>query len=117
MKPTLIYDGDCGFCSRMVEKVRKYDTENRIVYSPFQSIPDGAYTAADRARFKQAVHFLDEDRILSWGGHTLPHIMKYLPRWRKWAWFFNLSGILWFASLFYDRVARKRHLYGTACKV
>lgn len=117
MKPTLIYDGECGFCADIVEKVRKRDTEQRIEYVPFQSVPDGAYSATDRARFSQAVHFLDTDGILSWGGHTLPHVMRHLPACRKWVWLFRSSGLMWFAAFFYNRIARKRHLYGTACKV
>ena len=116
MKPTLIYDGECGYCSRTVEKVRKYDTDHRIEYSPYQSIPVGEYTAADRARFREAVHFVDRDGVISWGGYILPHVMEYLPRWRKWAWFFRLNGVLWFAARIYTHTARKRHLLGTACE-
>ncbi len=117
MKPTLIYDGECGFCSRSAEKVRKRDTDHRIEYVPYQSIRDGEYTAADRARFQTAVHFLDEDGVISWGGYVLPHVMRYLPRWRRWAWVFRLNGVLWFAARIYQRTARNRHRPGAACKV
>jgi len=34
--PTLIYDGDCGFCQRSMELVRRWDREHRLHYVPFQ---------------------------------------------------------------------------------
>ena len=112
MKPKLIYDGDCDFCSRWVEKVKRRDAGQRIEFVPSQSIPDGEFSAADRARFKEAVHFLDTDGILSWGAHTLPHMLKYLPNHRKWRWFFRLSGVLWVAERIYRWTARRRHCFG-----
>src|SRR5258708_23461477 len=34
--PTLIYDGECGFCKRSMELVRRWDREHRLRYVPFQ---------------------------------------------------------------------------------
>lgn len=116
MKPKLIYDGDCDFCSRWVEKVKKRDTDQRIEYVPAQTVTDGEFSAADRARFKEAVHFLDTEGILSWGAYTIPHVLKYLPKQRKWLCFFRLSGVLWIADVIYRRVARKRHCFRRVVK-
>ena len=108
----LIYDGECDFCERWVARIKQRDTEDRIEYVPAQTVPDGMFAAADRARFAEAVHFLDTDRVLSWGAHTVPRILKYLPRQRKWLWIFRWSGVIWVADLIYRRVARRRHCFG-----
>src|SRR5438552_15520456 len=35
-RPTLIYDGECGFCRRSVDLLRRWDREQRIALVPFQ---------------------------------------------------------------------------------
>src|SRR6266478_415855 len=35
-RPTLIYDGDCGFCRRSVDLLQRWDREQRIALVPFQ---------------------------------------------------------------------------------
>src|SRR2546425_8741724 len=35
-RPTLIYDGECGFCQRSVDVLRRWDREHRIALVPFQ---------------------------------------------------------------------------------
>ncbi len=35
-RPTLIYDGECGFCQRSVDLLRRWDRERRIALVPFQ---------------------------------------------------------------------------------
>src|SRR5439155_22353532 len=35
-RPTLIYDGECGFCRRSVDWVQRWDREHRIALVPFQ---------------------------------------------------------------------------------
>src|SRR5437773_1117223 len=36
VRPTLIYDGECGFCQRSVDLLRRWDREHRIALVPFQ---------------------------------------------------------------------------------
>src|SRR5947208_16193727 len=35
-RPTLIYDGECGFCRRSVDWLQRWDREHRIALVPFQ---------------------------------------------------------------------------------
>src|SRR5205807_2245126 len=42
-RPTLIYDGECGFCRRSVDLLRRWDREQRIALVP---VPDQGRVAA-----------------------------------------------------------------------
>ena len=35
-RPTLIYDGECAFCRRWVDLVRRWDRDQRLDLVPFQ---------------------------------------------------------------------------------
>src|SRR5216683_2103458 len=88
-RPTLIYDGECGFCRRSVDWVRRRDREHRLVLLPFQ----------------------DEDRVARLG-IPLPalaaamHLVR--PDGRVPAWLFRVPGVLPVARRVYGWIARQR---------
>jgi predicted DCC family thiol-disulfide oxidoreductase YuxK len=79
-KPTVLWDGDCGFCRFWVLRYKSY-TENRVKYSTFQE------SAADfpqipRERLAQAVHLVDQDGTVRFGADAIFRLMAYRPLWR-----------------------------------
>src|SRR3954462_10744316 len=57
--PLLIYDGDCHFCRRWIERWREL-TRGTVEYEPFQELAD-RFPEIPRQNFEQAVHFIDTD--------------------------------------------------------
>ncbi|MDA1044225.1 MAG: lipase maturation factor family protein [Verrucomicrobia bacterium] len=55
-KPTLVYDGDCGFCRRCVERLRKF-TGPRIDYRASQEL-HGDFAEIPNSDFETAVQFI-----------------------------------------------------------
>ncbi|SVD04113.1 uncharacterized protein METZ01_LOCUS356967, partial [marine metagenome] len=53
-KPLLVYDGDCNFCRRSVERLRT-STGEAIDYAPYQKVAD-KYPSVSLREFKKAVH-------------------------------------------------------------
>lgn len=88
---TLIYDGDCGFCLRSRDLLRRIDRHGRITLLPLQSAgaPELAGTSIERLR--ETVHWLDADGRVRTGaeavnaalstaiGSTLPLALYRLP--------------------------------------
>jgi len=82
--PVMLYDGDCGFCKRWIEKWR-HITGGKINYEPYQKeiarhpqlthqqckaavqlvMPGGSFFSGAKAVFK-ALHFSGNYRFLFW---------------------------------------------------
>ena len=110
---TLIFDGACGFCQRMVEDLSRRDTAGRLAFVPLSDPSVAArWPALDPAALSNAMHLvLPDGRVLA-GADALPEILRRLPRWRRVAWIFSLPGALPFARRAYALVARNRHRLG-----
>jgi lipase maturation factor 1 len=58
-KPLLIFDGDCHFCRRWVERWREL-TNGAVEYAPFQEVA-ARFPEIPREAFENAVHFIERD--------------------------------------------------------
>ncbi len=58
-KPLLIFDGDCHFCRRWVERWREM-TAGAVEYAPFQEVAS-RFPEIPREAFENAVHFIERD--------------------------------------------------------
>jgi predicted DCC family thiol-disulfide oxidoreductase YuxK len=58
-RPLLIFDGDCHFCRRWVERWREL-TNGAVEYAPFQEAAS-RFPEIPREAFENAVHFIERD--------------------------------------------------------
>lgn len=109
---TLIYDGECEFCKRWVDRIRRLDLSNHITFMTCQSeerkrlFPN--ISELECLEAMQAV--LPNGRVFP-GADAAVYILKELPRCRWIAFFFKIPGILPIARLVYKWIARNRHLF------
>jgi len=112
----VIYDGECAFCRRSVERIRRLDRRDRFEYVPSQS-PDLL------ARFPQlARHDLNSGmRVVLPGGtahagaDAVYQIARRLPRTAWFAWLYRVPGARWLARRAYAWVAARRHRFALQC--
>ena len=105
----VLYDGECGLCSKSVRWLIAHDTERVLRYAPLQ----GDTTAQLKARFPRipdtvdTVVFVDGDRV-HLRSKAFLYLARFLPRPYRWAWYFR-----WFPAvvldLAYRLVARLRY--------
>src|SRR5437762_2886125 len=71
-RPTLIYDGECGFCRRSVDLLRRWDREQRIALVPFQDQARVAAFGIPLPALAAAMHLVlpPPDTRVSGGGST-----------------------------------------------
>src|SRR5207249_11517767 len=93
-RPTLIYDGECGFCRRSVDWVQRWDREHRIALVPFQDRARVAAFHIPLPALAAAMHLVlppPDGRVLS-GADAVPELPEPLPAKRWPAWGFRVPG-------------------------
>ena len=104
-KPLLIFDGDCHFCRRWIERWRGL-TGGTIEYAAFQEASD-RFPEIPREHFEQAVHFIDADGSVYRGAEA---VFRSLGRGtRGWFWCYeNIPGFAPITETAYGFIARRR---------
>src|ERR1044071_354540 len=84
--PTLIYDGECGFCRESVELVRRWDREHRLAMVPFQDQERVAAFGIPLTALAAAMHLVLPDGRVFAGADAAPELLRLLPgkRWVAW---------------------------------
>ena len=106
--PTLIYDGECGFCRESVGLVRRWDRERRLAIVPFQDQERVAAFGIPLTALAAAMHLVLPDGRVFAGADAAPELLRLLPGKRWLAWPFSLPGVLPLARRVYARIARRR---------
>jgi predicted DCC family thiol-disulfide oxidoreductase YuxK len=107
--PTLIYDGECGFCSQAVALLRRWDREQVLRFVPFQ---DGAAVARfgiALPALAAAMHLIRPDGRVYAGADAAPELLRLLPGKRWLAPLFRVPGVLPLARRAYAWIAARRH--------
>jgi len=106
--PTLIYDGECGFCRQAVERLRRWDREHRLRYVPFQDESAVARFGIALPALAAAMHLVLPDGRVYAGADAVPELGKLLPGKRWWVWGFAVPGVRPVARRVYRRIAERR---------
>ncbi len=110
---TLIFDGECGICSRSVAWLNERDRDHRFEFIPFQepAVP-ARFPQISREEFESAMQLVSPDGARWQGALAVEEILKLLPRWRILGPFFRVPGIRRLADFIYRAVARNRSRLG-----
>lgn len=107
-KPTLVYDGDCGFCRLWIERWRAL-TGDRVRYAPFQEVAD-EFPGIPREDFVRSVQLILPGGEVASAAHAVFRTLALVPghAWMLWL-YQHLPGAAWIAEVFYRFVARNRN--------
>jgi len=101
-KPLLIFDGDCGFCRRWIERW-KLQTGDRIEYVAAQEVV-GRFPEIPAEHFVQSVQFIEPDGCVYSGAEA---VFRSLNR----RWFYEkVPGLAPVSEWLYGFIARHRRL-------
>jgi predicted DCC family thiol-disulfide oxidoreductase YuxK len=110
---TLVYDGNCRVCGRLVKLLRAWDRNEEIAVVPsqlpgvmarFPWIPARAYV--------EAVQLIGPGGR-TWSGATaIEQLLTILPRGRLISWIFRIPLMRGIADRFYKWFARNRYHFG-----
>ena len=110
---TLVYDGACKVCNRLVRLLQKWDKEqcveavpsqNTNVHARFPWIPPMAYT--------EAVQLVGPHGRTWQGAAAIERLLDILPKGWLFSWFFKIPFARRLADRFYKWFARNRYRFG-----
>jgi predicted DCC family thiol-disulfide oxidoreductase YuxK len=107
VRPLLIYDGDCGYCTRWISRWRKW-TEGRVIYAPTCEAAS-AYPRIPAERFKESVVLVEPDGRVSFGAEAVARSLAVRAPGQVLLWIYErVPGAGGLAEAAYRFVARRR---------
>ena len=109
-RPLVVYDGECPFCQRQVELLRRWDRDGRFVPTPKQT--PGLIERFPRlaeSDFNTGMRLIETDGTIWVGADAVYHIARRLPGWRRVAWLYRAPGIHRLARVLYAWIAANRY--------
>jgi lipase maturation factor 1 len=108
-KPLLIFDGNCHFCRRWVERWREL-TAGAVEYAPSQEVA-ARFPEIPQEAFENAVHFIERDGTVYRAAEAVFRSLGTLRsgRWLIWC-YEHVPGFAAIVELAYAFIARNRQL-------
>ena len=108
-KQLVIFDGDCRFCRRWIERWREM-TEGAVDYEPFQEAA-ARFPEIPREDFEKALHFVDRDGTIYRGAEAVFRSLGQTRSGRGLIWCFeHLPGFAPVTETAYRFIARNRQV-------
>ena len=110
-QPVLIYDGDCGFCTRTANAVKRLDTRHRFDVLPWQTRGLLAQADLTEQQVTEAAWYIDADGRKHRGAGAINAALNALGGiYRVASWVYRVPGLKQIEDLVYKGVARNRYL-------
>ncbi|MDX1565533.1 MAG: DUF393 domain-containing protein [Phycisphaeraceae bacterium] len=109
-RPVVVYDGNCRFCLRQIERFKKRDREGFFEYVPRQREGlDERFPVLASGDFNTGLRLIDREGRCHVGAEAIYRIARRLPVYRTVAWLYRVPLL---SSLFraaYRLVAKYRN--------
>jgi predicted DCC family thiol-disulfide oxidoreductase YuxK len=107
----LIWDGDCGFCRRLVEWFQRHDRQGRFRVVPYQECPSPPMTDRLREQAKHALQVVTSDGRQRSAGRAVLFALQEIGWHPRLARLGQLPPFVWLVELGYWVVARNRPFF------
>jgi predicted DCC family thiol-disulfide oxidoreductase YuxK len=107
---TVIYDGECGYCRKQMNRMRGRDFRRQFAF-----VPSGAPDLIERfpqlagEDFNLGLRMVEPDGRVHVGADAVYQVARRLSGTRWIAWVFRAPGIAWLARRVYAKIAARRH--------
>jgi predicted DCC family thiol-disulfide oxidoreductase YuxK len=117
VKPVVIYDGECPFCIRQIERFKSLDPNNQFDYVPRQQPGvEDRFPILAHSDFDTGMRYIDINGKVEVGADAVYQIARRLPLFRPVAWIYRLPVCKQIVRLVYAWVAANRKRLGQTCE-
>jgi predicted DCC family thiol-disulfide oxidoreductase YuxK len=118
MTSKIVYDAECSFCRRQVERIKKLNRgKNAFEYIPRQR--EGLlalYPSLQPFENIDGMRFIDDKGVASVSCDAVVEIAKRLPGLAWTAMFYKLPPCRWVARRVYNWIAKNRYRWNPPCE-
>ena len=115
-QPVIVYDGECVFCQRQIERIKRRDKQERFEYVPKQTPGlDDRFPRLAEGDFNTGMRLITPTGEIHVGADAVYQITRVLLPWRLFAWLYRVPGIHAVLRLAYSWVAARRQKLGKSC--
>ncbi len=111
-RPTLIYDGECAFCLRWVDRFHRWTHEGSVRFLPLAEEEAPRLAGRTRAELLEAMHLVTPAGDVFAGAAAAREVLVYVPWGRFPRMVFRLPGGMLVANRVYRWVAARRRNIG-----
>jgi predicted DCC family thiol-disulfide oxidoreductase YuxK len=121
-RPLVVYDGNCAFCKRQVDRLRSWDKRDRFDYLPHtapgieERYPALRASGAAGMDIERGMILLTPDGETHIGADAVQQIMRRLPPLNLLAPMFHVPGVRRLARRLYGWIARRRYRLSGQCE-
>jgi predicted DCC family thiol-disulfide oxidoreductase YuxK len=111
---TVVYDGHCKVCSRMVKWLIKWDRNHILEIIPSQAAGVHArFPWIPERSYQESVQIIRNSDGRTWqAAEALEQLLKIMPKGRLFSWLFKIPLVRPIVDLFYRWFARNRYRLG-----
>ena len=113
---TIVFDGDCPFCRRWVDRIARVDRRGTFEFVARQT--EGLierFPKLAEGDFNTGMRLITADGAVHVGADAAYEVVRRLRYWRHIAWVYHVPGIHWFTRAAYAWIAAHRQSLGGKC--
>ena len=117
-----MYDGNCAFCKRQVDRLRSWDKRDRFEYLPHttpgieERYPALGPSGPRGLDIERGMILLTPSGEIHIGADAVQQIMRRLPPFNLLAPLFHVPGVRGLARRIYGWIARRRYQFSGNCE-
>jgi predicted DCC family thiol-disulfide oxidoreductase YuxK len=115
-RPVVVYDGDCPFCRKQIESIRRRDVDDVFEYLPRQTEGiESRFPRLAEGDFDAGMRLIHGDDSLSVGADAVYQIARRVRGWKRLAWLYRVPLLHGLLRAAYGWVARNRQRLPGGC--
>ena len=109
----VIFDGQCSFCRRQVERIHRADRGERLAFvSLHDPLVTDRWPDLDHDQLMNEMTIVDRHEQRHGGAAAFKYLTRRLPRWWVLAPIMHFPGVMLIARWAYRQIAKRRYRWG-----
>lgn len=93
-RPVVIYDGDCSFCRKQVQRIQRRAQPETFEFTPLQNAElIDRFPQLYGEDLEAALHVVTTDGQVHTADAAVYHIARLLPGYNRWTWLYHVPGM------------------------